>query len=191
MSHNVIPRARELVSHRVNGLNESLRVIVLDAPGSGGACHDYVILVPVDPHDDMCYQHNGPPEATEHYRICVRPSGPGEIAGVDLYLQTSSTVAYLQTFDTIDCGNEVKNTEYFNYTRIRFQNGPIKEQGVNGLSQEALLAVLIDRMEGFQAGQYKCHDNQLALDHLQYTRLVLHKRTMDRTARNVEGTRAQ
>ena len=71
---------------------------------------------------------------------------------------------------------------------IQFQHGPIKEVGVNGITNEALLALLIDRMEGFQSGQYRCHDNELALDHLQYTRLILHKRTMDRVARNVEGT---
>jgi len=71
---------------------------------------------------------------------------------------------------------------------IKFQNGPIKEAGVNGISNEALLAILIDRMEGFQGGHGACHDNQMALDHMQSARLWLYKRTMDRVARNVEGT---
>ena len=31
---------------------------------------------------------------------------------------------------------------------VGFQNGPIKEYGVNGITHEALLAILIDRMEG-------------------------------------------
>lgn len=35
---------RELTSHKVNGLNEVLRVEVLDEPGAGGACHSYAIL---------------------------------------------------------------------------------------------------------------------------------------------------
>ena len=74
---------------------------------------------------------------------------------------------------------------------ICFQNGPVKEKGYNGNSQEALLAILIDRLEGFQSGQYACHDNQMALDHLQGARLWLYKRTMDRVARNVEGTHQQ
>jgi hypothetical protein len=34
---------RELTSHRVNGLNEALKIEVLDEPGSGGACHHYSI----------------------------------------------------------------------------------------------------------------------------------------------------
>ena len=34
---------RELTSHKVNGLNEVLRILVLDEPGPGGANHDYAI----------------------------------------------------------------------------------------------------------------------------------------------------
>ena len=78
-----------------------------------------------------------------------------------------------------------------NPVRISFQNGPIKENGVNGISNEALLAILIDRMEGFQSGQFACHDNQMALDHMQSARLWLAKRTMDRVARGVEGSNKQ
>lgn len=32
---------RELTSHKVNGLNEVLRIEVLDEPGQGNACHRY------------------------------------------------------------------------------------------------------------------------------------------------------
>ena len=35
---------------------------------------------------------------------------------------------------------------------ILFQNGPIHEAGVNGVTHEVLLAILIDRMECFQSG---------------------------------------
>jgi hypothetical protein len=51
-----------------------------------------------------------------------------------------------------------------------------------------LLAILLDRLEGFQSGKFACHDNQIALDHIQSARLWLHKRTMDRVTRGVEGT---
>lgn len=34
---------RELTSHKVNGVNDKLRIEVLDEPGSGGACHAYRI----------------------------------------------------------------------------------------------------------------------------------------------------
>src|SRR5262245_24636536 len=46
---------------------------------------------------------------------------------------------------------------------INFQNGPIAEGGVNGISNEALLAVLIDRMRGFVNGPYACEENTEAL----------------------------
>lgn len=69
-----------------------------------------------------------------------------------------------------------------------FQNGPIAEVGVNGNTNEALLAVLIDRMRGFQGGQYACRENAIALTKLEEALMWLQKRTRDRMARGVEGT---
>lgn len=74
---------------------------------------------------------------------------------------------------------------------IPFQNGPIAEYGVNGLTHEALLAILIDRMEGFQAGPYASGDNQEALDAMRRAQTALQRRTLARMARGVEGTHAQ
>jgi hypothetical protein len=74
---------------------------------------------------------------------------------------------------------------------IYFQNGPIKECGVNGLTHEALLAILIDRMEGFQAGPYASADNQEALDAMRTAQTALQRRTLARMARGVEGTHAK
>lgn len=71
--------------------------------------------------------------------------------------------------------------------RIEFQNGPIKETGVNGISQEALLAIIIDRLRSFQAGEYKCRENALALTYCEEALMWLQKRTRDRMARGVEG----
>jgi len=71
---------------------------------------------------------------------------------------------------------------------ILFQNGPIQEAGVNGVTHEALLAILIDRLEGFQAGAFSCRENALALTKLQEAQMWLQKRTRDRMARGVEGT---
>jgi hypothetical protein len=73
-------------------------------------------------------------------------------------------------------------------TRISFQNGPIKEAGVNGVSGEALIAVVIDRLRSFQSGEYKCRENAIALTHLEDALMWLQKRTRDRLARGVEGT---
>lgn len=73
---------------------------------------------------------------------------------------------------------------------IIFQNGPINEVGVNGITHEALLAVLVDRLEGFQNGLYKSNYNADALYHLQAALYVLHRRTRDRMAQGIEGTMA-
>lgn len=71
---------------------------------------------------------------------------------------------------------------------IRFQNGPVKEAGVNGLTHEALLAVLIDRLEGFQSGPYAHPYNSDALTSLLSAQASLQQRTRDRIWRGVDGT---
>lgn len=71
---------------------------------------------------------------------------------------------------------------------ISFQDGPIKEFGVNGLSGEVLVAILIDRLRCFQLGQYSCRENAIALTHLEEALFWLQKRTSDRIKRGVEGT---
>lgn len=73
-------------------------------------------------------------------------------------------------------------------TRISFQNGPIKEAGVNGISGEALLAIVIDRLRSFQAGPFACDDNAEALACIQTGLELLQRRTRQRLARGVEGT---
>lgn len=75
--------------------------------------------------------------------------------------------------------------------RINFQNGPILEAGFNGISNEALLAVIIDRMRGFQSGPFASRDNACALTNLEQALMWLQKRTRDRMARGVEGTHQQ
>ncbi len=123
---------RELTSHKVNGLNDALKIKVLDDPGAGGACHCYMI------HADESHITLGD--------------------GV-----------------TVTCD-------------VRFQNGPIAEAGVNGISQEALLAIVEDRLKCFQAGPYACRENAIALTKIQEAMQWLHHRTRERMARGVEGT---
>lgn len=71
---------------------------------------------------------------------------------------------------------------------VLFQNGPIKEFGVNGITQEALLAIVMDRLKAFQSGQFSCPDNAAALGHCEHALAYLQKRTLARLARGVEGT---
>ena len=83
---------------------------------------------------------------------------------------------------SIDTGNTIEKVY------IEFQNGPIQEVGVNGLSIEALLAIVEDRLLGFQSGQFACRENAVALTKIQESLMWLGKRTRDRLARGVEGT---
>lgn len=73
---------------------------------------------------------------------------------------------------------------------IAFQDGPIAEVGVNGLTHEVLLAIVIDRMQAFQRGPYSCRENALALTKLEEAQHWLLARTRERMARQVEGTHA-
>ena len=97
-----------------------------------------------------------------------------EIMGADSSTNTSSMVAGRAN----------------NYSRpvLLFQNGPIKEFGVNGITQEALLAVVIDRLRSFQSGPFSCRDNAVALTHCEEALMWLQRRTRERIKRGIEGT---
>ncbi len=133
---------RELTSHKVNGLNEALKIEVVDEPGSGGANHRY------------------------------------DITGVNTDTNPSAIAP-----------NGFKSS--FARTIIIFQQGPIKESGFNGITSEALLAILEDRHAGFQNGQYASADGQEALDFIRGALSALKRRTEARVARGVEGTHAK
>jgi hypothetical protein len=70
---------------------------------------------------------------------------------------------------------------------LQFQSGGIKEVGVNGVTNEQLLAVVIDRLSGFQSGPYACEANQRALEHCLEALNGLKARTRERMDRGVEG----
>lgn len=74
------------------------------------------------------------------------------------------------------------------HSTLLFQNGPIAGVGVNGITHEALLAILIDRLEAFQAGPYANEYNQGALTNLRNAQEMLLARTRHRMDRGVEGT---
>lgn len=71
---------------------------------------------------------------------------------------------------------------------IQFQKGPLKEYSINGISNEALLAIVIDRLRGFQSGEFKCRENACALTKIEEALMWLQLRTVHRLKRGVEGT---
>jgi hypothetical protein len=116
---------RTITSHIVNPVNDKLEIRVLDAPGAGGANHEYRIVTV----DQRVPQH----------------------------------------------------------WHLSFQNGPIAEFGVNGVTQEALLAIVADRLDSFQNGPFACLENEIALEKVHEAMEALHSRTRLRMARGVEG----
>jgi hypothetical protein len=69
-----------------------------------------------------------------------------------------------------------------------FQNGPIAEAGVNGITNESLLAIVLDRLNGFQQSEYKCRENALAITKIEEAMHWMLHRTRSRESRGVEGT---
>lgn len=75
------------------------------------------------------------------------------------------------------------NSEYLN-----FQSGPPRQVGANGITNEVLLAILIDRLEGHQRSKFSCLENERALGSLRLALAHLKERTVKRIERGVEGT---
>jgi hypothetical protein len=76
----------------------------------------------------------------------------------------------------------------FNRTVILFQNGPIPEAGVNGVTHEVLLAIIADRLRSFQAGKFACGENEDALYFVERAMKALKSRTTRRMDQGIEGT---
>lgn len=71
---------------------------------------------------------------------------------------------------------------------IEFQHGPRDEpMSRSGVTDLVVLCILIDRLEGFQAGPFACSENQLALDNLRMAENWIRQRADNRSARGVLG----
>lgn len=71
---------------------------------------------------------------------------------------------------------------------IHFQDGPVKEKGINGVANEDLIVMVMHRLNQFQKSDYACAENQKAYEHLEAALKSLRKRTDKRIDRGVEGT---
>lgn len=71
---------------------------------------------------------------------------------------------------------------------VKFQNGPVKEFGVNGITNEAMTAIVIDRLRSLQSGPFPSREAAIALTHFEEGLMWLQRRTIARIKRGVEGT---
>ena len=70
---------------------------------------------------------------------------------------------------------------------IQFQDGELKD-GVNGITDESLIAIVLDRLRGFNEGRFRCRENSLAITHLEEGLMWLQKRAVRRQNEGIEGT---
>jgi hypothetical protein len=72
---------------------------------------------------------------------------------------------------------------------LQFQNGPRNVEGsIPGVTEQAVLAALIDRIKSFQAGKFACRENAIVITHLETAMLWSKERTNERARRAVLGT---
>lgn len=79
---------------------------------------------------------------------------------------------------------------------IRWQEGPLREQGTdapaepNGAFVETVIAAVVQRIEHYNEGQFRCRENSLAITHLEEALHWLNARTSRRLNAGTEGTHA-
>ncbi len=72
---------------------------------------------------------------------------------------------------------------------IKFQKGPRNAPGSrDGVLDEDLLEIVRDRLASFQAGEFACHENAVALHYIEEALMWLNRRKEDRKERGVLGT---
>lgn len=107
-------------------------------------------------------------------------------------IYTDDNGVYANAFVTEADGTDVKGHKYYIQsgiygTLIDFQHGPVKEVGVNGMTSEALLAVLIHRTEVLNS-RFPCEENELAIESMKGALALFNLRTERRKARGVADT---
>lgn len=74
---------------------------------------------------------------------------------------------------------------------LRFQHGPrLEKESTDGILDEAVIAALLDRFEGFLSGPFACAETQETFDHLEAALVSIKKRANERAALGVLGKNA-
>lgn len=155
--------AFQLRKHRVEGVRAPT-IFVLDPPDVGGGHSWYVVI--------WSFEEPRAVAATPG-SLLVRVVSVG-FGVLELHWQVP--------------GRERRLVALSSGVLIHFQEGPVPEDGPNGLTQEVLLAMTEHRLECFQAGPYACAENATALKATRNARRALQARTQDRLQRSVEGS---
>lgn len=106
-------------------------------------------------------------------------------------IHTDHNGVAVNAFSSLADGTDVEGHEYqvtagAKSTYLSFQRGGVADNGVNGLTNEALLAVLIHRTK-FLDSKFGCDENKRAIDHMEEALVNLEVRSARRIVRGVEG----
>ena len=71
---------------------------------------------------------------------------------------------------------------------IRWQVGPVREDGVNGAQIDEVLAACVEKLRALNQPPYDTRETSLAITHIEEAIHWLEARTRDRIRRGVEGT---
>lgn len=82
--------------------------------------------------------------------------------------------------------NFIEINDKENAITFKIQNGPIKENGVNGCQVDSVIEAAKLMIEGLNK-KYPCRENAVAITKLDEALLWLMKRKIDREKRGVEG----
>ncbi len=82
--------------------------------------------------------------------------------------------------------NYIEVNDECNAITFKLQDGPIKENGVNGCQVDTIIVTAREIISGLNAN-FPCRENSLAITKLDEALMWLKARTADRTKRGVEG----
>lgn len=71
---------------------------------------------------------------------------------------------------------------------VDFQNGPTKEVALNGIFNEDLINMVLDRIKCFNSGDMACKENEEAITKLEEALMWLRHRSNRRKLENTYGT---
>lgn len=108
--------------------------------------------------------------------------GEGVKFSEELFVQSDFIKA-----DTNEGRSKSSKKEPIDFIDIKFQEGTVEENGVNGAQIEDVIDVLVDRLNSFQRGKLPCRENAFAVKHLEEAQNWLYRRTIERKKQGAEG----
>ena len=106
-------------------------------------------------------------------------------------IHTDHNGVYVNAISRLADGTDVEGHRYDmiagnHLTFVEFQRGGVADNGVNGTTNEALLAILIHRTK-FLDAKFGCDENKRAIQHMEEALVNLEVRSARRIVRGVEG----